>query len=318
MRCVLVGNYGAGNIGDEALRQYFLSAFSEIDWTVVSVLPKDANEVPCLPAGCRSLFRPWWRTIGAFWSADAIVFGGGSLFTDSESVFACLLWGWHAFVALLFRKPIILAFQGVGPFRHAFAAWVARSVFERAIFISVRDELSLQRMASWKCNNRPILTFDPAFAPFSTYTKAQGTKKILGIIPRANADEEFFTVLEKTLREPWDEVRLLLMQPDHELLVMERITRIVPSTILHVEEGRSVDQFLCSLSGVSLLITQRYHGALAGMALGIATTICSQRMGDKLDSLRCVQSSSGKYDDLLHSIQKGENALREAMNGLGQ
>ncbi|MBI5155969.1 hypothetical protein HZA45_01700, partial [Candidatus Peregrinibacteria bacterium] len=95
MRCVLIGNYGTGNFGDEALRSYFLKSFPEIEWQVVSARPT-ADELPRLPAGPRSLFTTkWFRTIKALRHCDAVVFGGGTLFTDSESVFACFLWWLH-------------------------------------------------------------------------------------------------------------------------------------------------------------------------------------------------------------------------------
>ena len=115
MRCVLVGNYSVGNIGDEALKEYFLSEFPDISWSVVSANPTDPRDVPRLPLGIRSLFTNWWKTINAIRHADALIFGGGSLFTDIESVWACVIWRAYALLASWCKVPVMLAFQGAGP-----------------------------------------------------------------------------------------------------------------------------------------------------------------------------------------------------------
>ena len=109
MRCLLISNYGTGNHGDVALKEYFLTRFPEVEWIVLSANAQSPRDVPRLPFGLRSLFTtPWWRTLAALRSSDAVIFGGGSLFTDVESVRACLLWWWHACVArMLDRKSVV-------------------------------------------------------------------------------------------------------------------------------------------------------------------------------------------------------------------
>ena len=163
MRALLIGNYGVGNWGDDALRDYFLTAFPEIEWTVVSASARPPVRpertipiVPRLPLGFRSLFRPWWRTLRAIARTDAVVFGGGSLFTDSESLFACFLWGMHACVARFFHRPVFLASQGIGPFRTRLGEGIARSVALRSAFLSVRDTASMARVETWGLNKKCI------------------------------------------------------------------------------------------------------------------------------------------------------------------
>ena len=83
---LLVGNFGVGNVGDEAIRTYILQAFPEVHWTVLSGDRMQSGDVPRLPYGIRSfLSTAWWKTLRAYRSSDGIVFGGGSLFTDVES-----------------------------------------------------------------------------------------------------------------------------------------------------------------------------------------------------------------------------------------
>ncbi len=310
MRCILIGNYGVGNIGDEALMAYFLRAFPDIDWIIVTASPKGEREVPRLPLGFRSFFRPWGKTLQAIARADAVVFGGGSLFTDSESVFACVLWWWHASVARLFRKPVFLAFQGVGPFRTSFAEWLARSAFRSAAFVSVRDSASFRRVQLWNMHATPVQTFDPVFMLFARKKPVPSPKKILTIIPRGRSNDAFFTEVSLVSRRPFDQLRIVLMQPSaQERAMAERIKAAAPieSVVVPV---LSPEQLLDEISMSSQVITQRYHGALAALAVGIPVTIVPQVSGDKLWELREMQHDPQKFAELL---RRGEDAMAKAL-----
>lgn len=313
MRCVLIGNYGVGNIGDEALKDYFLRSFSDIEWMIVSAKPVGNEQVLRLPFGIRSFFTSWWRTVGAIRRSDAVIFGGGSLFTDSESVLACALWWWHGFVARLCGKPVLMAFQGVGPFQSSVGEWFARRTFERAAFVSVRDEESLVRISSWNLGVTPVLTFDPVFTFFSTIKRTVTDRKMIAIIPRGNFDEQFFVVVSRKLQSVFDEIRILLMQPERERGVGERIAAMAQgkATIVGI---RSVDQLCAEIAAASDIVAQRYHGALAALAMGVPVTIVEQARGDKLEGLRLIQSGDpGLRSRLQARVQTGEAALRSAL-----
>ena len=60
---------------------------------------------------------------------------------------------------------------------------------------------------------------------------------------------------------------------------------------------------------VSGILTQRYHGALAGLALGLAVDIIPQRPNDKLAALSIENRS-----EWLTRIDAGEAVLREAFH----
>jgi polysaccharide pyruvyl transferase WcaK-like protein len=312
MRCLLIGNYGVGNLGDEALREYFLQTFSNIEWTVLSAHPSRAKEVPRLPCGFRSTFTPWWRTIGALIRCDAVVFGGGSLFTDSESSFACLLWWWHTFVVRLFRKPLFMAFQGVGPLRTSRSIWLTKWVFSRAAFISVRDEASLKRLQAWKLRTEPIQTFDPVFSLFASRKRHPTEKRILVIIPRDNSGDEFFVAVSGKLASSWDAVRILLMKPSAQERHIAKQIQSMTTSSSQVVEITTQDQLLGEISVAKEVVTQRYHGALAAMAMGIPVTIVPQSAGDKLGELRTVQRTD--YGILGRRIADGDRALAVALS----
>ncbi|MBP9750725.1 MAG: polysaccharide pyruvyl transferase family protein [Candidatus Peribacteraceae bacterium] len=326
MRCVLIGNYGVANFGDEALRDAFLAAFPDIHWTVVSaqpVLPPAAKiaELPRLPLGLRSLFRPWWRTIGVIARADAVVFGGGTLFTDIESVLACFLWGAHAVVARCFGVPVLLAAQGVGPFRTQVGEGSGRAVFGRAVVVSVRDDASVARMASWQLSTPIVQTFDPVFLSFCRDKVSVKIKNVFAVIPRHNSNATFDELYKSMLsKHQFDEVRLLSLQPD-DVTEQETVARLRMMTSARVTVVPVADQrtLLEEIEAADTILCQRFHGALAALARGKDVRICPMAPGDKLAALEtAVQAgnASALVQEWRDEAERGEAALGQALHRL--
>lgn len=319
MRCLLIGNYGVGNLGDEALREYFLSAFPDIAWTVVSAHPQAANDVPRLPGGFRSLFRPWHRTIKALRQSDAVVFGGGSLFTDIESPYACVLWWMHATVARFFGVPVLFAFQGMGPYRTRVGEWCARSAVKKSSFTSVRDPESMDRVQHWEKSTNVIQSFDPIFSLMQSKKPLIRSKKVFSIIPRYNSSATIRTEVQKLLSRHADiqHVHILLMQPDN--IQEQQCGYTLQQNIgnrAHIVPIHTLDALLEEVSSSAFAITQRFHGALAALAMGIPVKILPQGAGDKLSSLLPYSEGRQPTADLSTLVLRGERELREALRSL--
>lgn len=314
MRAVLVGNYGVGNFGDEALKEYFLRAFPEVEWTVLSARP-GPGELPRLPVGIRSFFGTrWWRTLGAIRRADAVVFGGGTLFTDIESVKACVLWGVHALVARVFRVPVHLTFQGVGPFKTALGEGIAKQVVHRVASMSVRDEASAARIANWRKNTQVIQTFDPVFSLFVEKKLEHRAQNVYVLIPRYNSGRTFSEALEfhaTNLRHAT--IEIALFQPDDagERKAVESLRRSYPQA--NVRTIRNVDDLMNLLSRASHCVCQRFHGALAAVAAGVPLSTVSQAAGDKISTVPEMFGRPEGWSSALTRIAAGEEALRQAL-----
>ena len=312
MRCVLVGNYGVGNLGDEALREYMLGAFPEVEWLVLSANPR-STEYARLPIGIRSFFGlRWLRTLGAFIRSDTLVFGGGTLFTDIESPVACWLWGLHAFTIWILRRPYALAFQGIGPFRTWMGERIARWVVCRATFISVRDHASFERLAGWHKSTKIVRTFDPVFSLFLSQKNDIRLKNVFTIIPRHNSGDLFIqTCVEMMEKQHPETIRIVTMQPDdlEERHCIQHLQNMFPAAV--VLEARGISSLLSFVQSSSFVVTERYHGALAAMAMCVPVCIVSQGMGDKLSELVPFASipDAGR-EVLLSSVRTGEEELR--------
>lgn len=318
MHFLLVGNYGAGNLGDEALKEYFLARFPYVRWTVLSANPSGRGEVPRLPFGVRSLLcTPWWRTLRVLRSADAVVFGGGSLFTDSESASACALWWWHCRVARMFGKPLILAFQGIGPFQDTivgvFSRRFARNAVRHSAFLSVRDEESERRVKEWNAN--VVLSFDPILGMIRPSDEnTMGT--ILAVIPRMNSTSAFRNAVSAAVaRNTPETVRIMSLQPDSmkEQLICDELRTMIGSCS-SVHDVRTLSELTELLRGCGHVITERYHGALAAIALGLPVEIIPQCEGDKLDGLRILQENPSAIEAMRVRVRVGEDELRKFFN----
>jgi polysaccharide pyruvyl transferase WcaK-like protein len=316
---LLIGNYGVGNVGDEALREYFLQSFPEINWLVVSASPKE-GELYRLPAGVRSFFAfKWVRTVHALIKSDGVVLGGGSLFTDIESPKACFLWWVHVYAAQIFRKKVLLAFQGIGPFRTKIGKAFARSAARSADYISVRDSASLQRVQSWKKMVEVTQSFDPVFSLIEKRAPNLEALHTLVLIPRENSGNTFCTRAKELARntERWKRVSILSLRSSSktEQQYCKRLEQElnIPCTISTVP---SLSALGTAVSEGSFVLTERYHGAIAALALGLELEIITQGTQDKLDALKTLiqdTSAHGRSEKLLSLVRSGEQSLREML-----
>ena len=343
MRYLLVGNYGVGNAGDEVLRGYFLERYPEVSWHVLSARPQ-VHEYPRFPAGIRSLlsFR-WLKTIPALLHSDGMVFGGGSLFTDAETLFACFVWFSHVLFALLFRKPYFLAFQGIGPFRTGIAAATARFVVRHASYVSVRDTASAERMLPWKKNTEVIQTFDPSISLLKDQCDINRTKKLFVFIPRFSTGwtseilEKFIRIFRE-MQQAGAEIRIISMQPYNPS--ERRLTeKLAHALAIPVHEALVMEEVVRKIEGATCVITERYHGIIAAaLACGVPFIALKLREQDKLDALarmcgcpsetlRSFQESVLADRDWIHErerlvslcaqysklVEQGEETLKEAL-----
>lgn len=316
MRCLLVGNYGVANLGDELLRDYFTRTFPDVTWTVVSAYPEAKNEVPRLPLGFRSLFTPWWRTIYAYAQCDAVVFGGGTLFTDVESLYACFLWLMHALFAVLLRKKLILAFQGIGPFHTRTGEKCARFAARHSVLVSVRDPSSMMRVRSWGLHTKVVQTFDPVFSLMQKEKITRDPKKVFVVIPRYNSGMPFLEKLKFIYRNNYfaSHVRVLLLQPDS---ARERSMIREIQILLNVEpescNARSLSDVMEGVADACGVVSQRFHGGIAALAAGVPLHIIPQGMGDKLWELEKYADQTRDVAELGALVAAGEQACKEAL-----
>ncbi len=218
-RIVLVGNFGAENVGDELILAGFLRKLGkELPKAKVVVLGGNPNLVrrfhgvdalPHLPTGWRSFWRRgWWRSLQAVKKCDAVVFPGGGLFNDEEGFRAIWIWGIHILIARYFWKPVFLIGQSVGKIEGEYAKDFTRKVLRKVEWIGVRDTASaaeLKRLGI--ASNKIKQGKDSSFWLVNRLPKMKawnknGVVKILVSLRNfPKIEEEFFGEIAKALDE---------------------------------------------------------------------------------------------------------------------
>lgn len=170
MKTLLIGYYGHGNLGDDALER--LSR----EWVL-----------KCDPDGEVTASKL------DFFSADRVAFGGGGLFQNVTS-FRSLMWycAW-AYLAKLFGKPYGLLGQGIGPVSGRLSNLMLNKVLKYADFVTVRDEVSYRRVKKVSdCVQGPDMTF------FSDVHEGYDSEGLVGLNlrPFRFLEEEWMTTLQ--------------------------------------------------------------------------------------------------------------------------
>jgi polysaccharide pyruvyl transferase CsaB len=179
---LLIGSYGAGNIGDEVLLEIIEQELSsdEFKVTVLSGNLADTKArhphiqvAPHLPFGWRSFFKTGFKeSFRAIKEADVVLLGGGGLITDQESLKAVLLWAWHAFWAKLLKKRFFIVSNSIDPFKTVLGRLIGKWILKQASFISVRDADSYNILKKLYPTKKTFNGSDPAFLyPFPKSTE---------------------------------------------------------------------------------------------------------------------------------------------------
>jgi polysaccharide pyruvyl transferase CsaB len=210
MKALLLGYYGAKNLGDDLMLYCLLKWLSaqSISVTVISEDPQDTRNRFNIPTvrnvplfGEWSCFSTWvkgkaWPLLAALWKTNALIVGGGDLIRDDL--------GWRVFfytvekliVACILRKKIFLANTGIGKPRTGYGRALLKILLKKCEKIIVRDERSAKLCQTFGIENSllfpDIVTFFSDFYPtFSAEPKPDflPIEPYLVVCLRANAGE---------------------------------------------------------------------------------------------------------------------------------
>lgn len=137
---LLLGNYNAGNLGDNSLMKSALKGlvanFANFKFKIIA--PKKPADSLILPTGFRSLLTfGWIKTPYYFLRAKYAVFGGGGLL-NVEEYRSLIIWGSQIFFLKLCKTEIFLIANSITPSNSR----LLRYLLSKVDLISVRDNES--------------------------------------------------------------------------------------------------------------------------------------------------------------------------------
>jgi polysaccharide pyruvyl transferase CsaB len=209
MKIAVIGNYGATNIGDDAILLAILKGLQGHKVTVFSAHPEMTQSLfgtkaaPLLPLGVRSFYRNGFReSFKALKKCDIAILGGGGLFQDSY-LYACFLWAWQVFWVKFFKKPLFIYASGVGPLNSRIGQRLTRWAYSRADVVTVRDHYSAKLLSKIGLKKEVYIIADPVFLfkkPDYAKSRAKNTY-IISLRPWLNYNNKIIDVFGTFLKE---------------------------------------------------------------------------------------------------------------------
>jgi len=295
MKIGIIGNYGATNIGDEAILRAILNSHLAHKFVVFSADPKKTSQelgvesAPIFPLGLRSAFKYGFRrSLKALKSVDAVILGGGGLMQD-EYPFACFLWAWQIFWVKMLKKPLFIYATGVGPLKTWLGKKLTRYIYGYAVGITVRDHTSHNLLSKLGLPLDNIeITADPAFL-FKHIEQGQARNPhtyIISLRPWLKYNHKIVSVLTQYLLKLKEEKNanfiFVCMQSirEHDMRVISPVLKKVDGTLL---APRHFSDLLHAMKETEFAIGMRYHFLIA--AILTKTPALAISYSHKVDSL---------------------------------
>ncbi len=228
MKIAVIGNYGAGNAGDELILEGLLKTLKSVSpgvqLLVLSGNPDETSKryavpsVPKFPAGIRSFFGSLTsgKTTEEVKSCNYVVLGGGGLFA-SVTFRANLLWAIQAYMAYKLGKPVIMYGQSLGEIKGFFLKSIIKYLFKKAIFVAVRDKESKTELEKLNLVQEIHLMPDLAFKLDINQSSIRDEKKALVCLRQlSNLSADFKSEIEKFLNWLTIEQKLTLTFVDFQ------------------------------------------------------------------------------------------------------
>lgn len=341
-KAVIIGNYGATNLGDETILENILKHHPEIDFTVFSHNPSETQQkhkvksTYSLPFGLHSILRGnTHHSLKALHQADFVIIGGGGLFTD-EKIKAVLLWSWHFFWAKHYQKPVFFYANSIGPLKTKIGKWLTKKVFQKANFITVRDSESAEYLKQWKIKNYKI-TADPAFLSVTqnlskydtsinkSFNKLRIRKRTVAISLRSwiKHEKNYVEILKKITKKQEEkgyQILLISMQSfqDDDRKILEKITT-KKSLII---SPQNFTELLGILNQCEFTIGMRLHFIIASTLS--KTPFIALSYSQKIDSLiknlamenyllPIEKIKTNKLQNLIKNIEKNQKEIKQKL-----
>jgi len=321
-RILIVGNYGAGNLGDDAILGGIVTDLRAVGYrgeimvthgkiSTSLEIYQDLIKVPFIPTGLRSRLRRKQvrEAKKAIQKADLVILGGGGLFVDQEIWKAPVIWAEQARWCRKIGTPYICYGQSIGPLNRLLSRYLTRKTFKEAKAIHVRDEASLQLLQEWDLLHS-VQGTDAALSYLQTMKKSKKKNNQLlisirewGKLTAKHWDEILLPVQDFAQKHELHPI-ILSMDPGnpHEQLQLKKIgfKLFVPTSTAQAFEG---------ISKASMVVSMRLHANIFTLIAGtsLVTLSYSQKVRSLFKSLKVSKAN------VLEPHEWNETALTDAL-----
>jgi polysaccharide pyruvyl transferase CsaB len=280
----LLGAYGQGNIGDEAILEVFIKELRDYELSIASSNPMKTQARFNLPVV--STYGDFRKKLALLLDSYAVIFGGGSLLKELNpqvtgrfrySLLLNLLIG--VCFAKVLRKKVVFSAIGVGPINRFISRILTRLSLLFVDTVTVREKNS-QFLLSNMGYEHSLLTADPTFllANVQKIALSSGfeTSLRIGMCPEYyycegvswKAMVDIFSSFIDSLIEDYDsEVFLLPFQSGYRIkndqrLIVNIYNRIKCKSKVHVLQDNSLEKTRQIFASLDFVIGVRLHSLI--------------------------------------------------------
>ncbi len=284
-QAVVLGYYGFGNSGDEALLQGILRSLEGVKPAlrpvVLSASPRETREVHGVEAVHRYNLLAVWRL---FRQADLFLSGGGTLLQDRTSLRS--LWYYAGMTLLAKRMGLKVVFyaNGLGPLESVIGRCLARRALQAADLVTWRDHGSAEtaqrlRMippCPWEVTADPAFLLEPVPAGASREllqrTGLSLARPVVGISLRPwDGEAEYLGAVAAAadwlVERGWDVIYLPFQHRDERICRQALGKMHCPGHLL--PEGLAVPEILGILGQLELVLGMRLHALILAATQGV-------------------------------------------------
>lgn len=346
MKAIIVGNYGADNLGDELILEGILKTIRRIkpatEIVVLSANPRkthgkfEVKSVNKFPSGIRSFFGyaikgEIRKTFKEVKSCDFFIVGGGGLFDDTN-LKALWIWSLQTAMAYLLKKKVIMYGQSIKNIKSKFARKIIGKLFKKATFVAVRDEDSKENLKIMTGGKTIHLMPDLIFNLEPKFKQAKENKILICLRDHKGKPRDFdknLTIFLNNLLQNDKEMRLEFVPFEKgtdekyaESLMSKISERQRISLLSFSEERRAVEN---AFTSSKLVIGERLHGILMAINTGapfiainynpkVRNILETLGLGDFV--LETSEASPKQLSDLFGKIIKEQEKIKNLLENL--
>ncbi len=330
-RILIIGNYGAGNLGDDAILGGIITELRSIGFAgKIEVMHggfqsstdiyKGLKKVPFMPTGLRSRLKKGQKkaATAAIKRADLVILGGGGLFVDTETIKAPLIWAAQAKACRKIGTPYICYGQSVGPLKRLISKSVTKRVFKNAKAVHVRDATSAALLKKMGIQDITVGS-DPAFSWLQqtrSEAKCPCHNPVIAVSLRkwTKKNKKLWTPLLEELKSFAKKKKLkpiLIAMDIRDKKEIEKMRK----TGLEVFEPPSALAAFQGIQGSKMAVTMRLHAGIFALVANLPLVAISY--STKVEALMRTLKIKGSFH-LMRTENFTQNRLKKALKNLSK
>lgn len=277
--CVLLGYYGFGNMGDDALLMSVINNLRhEIPYLRIAVLSHNVKtmreKLHGLKADAFNRFNPL-SVSKVFRNAEYLIFGGGTLLQDNTSTKSLLYYLYMIRRAKKHNMKVVLYANGIGPIHKEINKKRLQKILPQISLITARDEQSYEYIKSLCPQANIHLTADEALTislgNAENYVSTELLKSgfiCVSVRKWRNIKDETYADYIKTVSEFCQKhglgILFIVMEKSNDATITEKLVRYVkvPTQILFTGNKMSGEQLTAIISQAKMTVSVRLHSLI--------------------------------------------------------